>query len=88
MDITLLYIIISLLLAASALMLMDYPYIGGSVLASGAGERILIRVVAPFLLIAAIVFPCFYPDYFAQMTEGLLSPKSVANILPVGMATA
>lgn len=88
MDTTLLYIIISLLLAASALMLMDYPYIGGSVLASGAGERIFIRVTAPFLLIAAIVLPCFYPEYFTQMTEGLLSPKSVANILPVGMATA
>ena len=82
------YIILSVLLVGTLLILLDLPYISGSVLASGAGERILVRIMAPVLLLAGIVVPVVFPEYFSQISSGLWKAESCENILPVGIATA
>ena len=85
---SLLYIILSVLFAGVMLMLLDLPYISGSILASGAGERIAVRVLMPLLLLGGLAVPVLFPEYFSQMTSGLMRPENVCNVLPVGIATA
>ena len=83
-----LYIVISVLFAGTFMIMLELPFVSGSVLASGAGERIAVRVLAPLLLLGGLCVPVFWPEYFHQMTDGLLATYSIANILPVGIATA
>ncbi|MBR5399807.1 MAG: hypothetical protein IK103_08455 [Bacteroidales bacterium] len=83
-----LYIVISVLFAGTFMIMLELPFVSGSVLASGAGERIAVRILAPLLLLGGLCVPVFWPEYFHQMTDGLLATDSIANILPVGIATA
>ena len=85
---SLLYIILSVLFAGTMLMLLDLPYVSGSILASGAGERIAVRILMPILLMGGLVLPLLLPEYFSQMSQGLMKAESVCNVLPVGIATA
>ncbi|MBR6972611.1 MAG: hypothetical protein IKH89_07685 [Bacteroidales bacterium] len=85
---SLLYIILSVVFAGTMLMLLDLPYVSGSILASGAGERIAVRILVPVLLLGGIVLPVLSPVHFIQMTQGLMKPEAVCNVLPVGIATA
>ena len=85
---SLLYIILSVVFAGTMLMLLDLPYVSGSILASGAGERIAVRILVPVLLLGGIVLPVLSPEHFTQMTQGLMKPEAVCNVLPVGIATA
>ena len=83
-----LYIVISVLFAGTFMIMLELPFVSGSLLASGAGERIAVRILAPLLLLGGLCVPVFWPEYFKQMTDGLLATDSIANILPVGIATA
>ena len=82
------YIILSLLLAGSLLLLYDYPVVDGSILASGAGERTGVRLLTPLLLIAGVLVPCLVPEAGGPLAEGLALPDDDAGFLPVGIATA
>lgn len=79
-----LYIIISSLLAGILLVTHDLPVIGGSVLASGAGERTCVRILTPIILLAGLVVPCFLPTVLLPVANVLPEP---GNILPIGIAT-
>ncbi len=82
------YIILSVLLAGSLLLLLDLPVVGGSILASGAGERNGVALFAPFLLLAGILVPCLSPETGEPLAAGLTMPQCGAGALPVGIATA
>ena len=82
------YIILSVLLAGSLLLLLDLPVVGGSILASGAGERNGVARLAPFLLLAGILVPCLSPETGEPLAAGLTMPQCGAGALPVGIATA
>ena len=86
MDIV--YIILSILLAGALLMLHDLPVVGGSILASGAGERTGVRILAPFLLLAGILVPCLLPETGEPLAAGLSLPECGAGALPIGISTA
>ncbi len=83
-----LYIIISVLFAGTFLMMLELPYVSGSVLASGAGERIGVRIFGPVLLLCGLCVPVFWPEYFELMIGGFLKSDGIVNVLPVGIATA
>jgi len=82
------YIILSVLLAGSFLILYDLPVVGGSILASGAGERMGVRILLPALLLAGILVPCFVPEVGYPVTKGLSIPADGVDALSVGIATA
>lgn len=85
---SILYIVISVLFAGTFLMMLELPFVSGPVLASGAGERIAVRLLVPILLLGGLCVPVFWPEYFVNMTSGLLKVGGIANVLPVGIATA
>ena len=84
-----LYIIASILLAGSLPVLRDLPVVNGSILASGAGERLSIRYLWPLLMLSCLVLP-FFIDYssVSDTAAGLYLPDSTRLVLPVGLATA
>ncbi len=81
---TMLYIILSTLLAGILLVVRDLPVISGSVLASGAGERTCVRILTPVFFGAALIVPCFLPTI---QWPGAGSLPASDDILPVGIAT-
>lgn len=83
MDI--LYVIISLLIVAGLLAWRDLPIIGGSLLASGAGERIGVRILTPIIILAGLVLPAIYPALEGPFEMAL--PAMAKSLLPVGIAT-
>lgn len=86
MEIT--YIILSLLLSGSLLMLYDLPVIGGSILASGAGERVGVRILTPVLLLSGLLVPCILPEAGGPLAQGPVLPTGGSGALSVGIATA
>ena len=84
-----LYIIASILLAGSLPVLRDLPVVNGSILASGAGERLSIRYLWPLLMLSCLILP-FFIDYspVSDTAAGLYLPDSTRLVLPVGLATA
>ncbi|MBQ8060375.1 MAG: hypothetical protein IJ205_00315 [Bacteroidales bacterium] len=84
-----LYIIASILLAGSLTVLRDLPVVNGSILASGAGERLSVRYLWPILMLFCLVLPLFI-DYspVSDTASGLFAPDSAGVVLPIGLATA
>lgn len=84
-----LYFIFSVILAESLPVLRDIPVVNGTVLASGAGERLSVRILWPLVLLAGIVSPCFLPVEPLSETAGkLFLSVSTWSVLPIGLATA
>ena len=84
-----LYVIFSVILAESLPVLRDLPVVNGTILASGAGERMSFRILWPLVLLAGIVYPCFVPTEPLSETAGkLFLPVSAETVLPIGLATA
>ena len=85
----LLYAIFSTLLAGSLAVLRDLPVVNGTVLASGAGERLSVRYLWPLVLLAGLVCPCLLTgEPLTDAAESIFKPSTATEILPVGLATA
>ena len=83
-----LYVIFSVILAESLPVLRDLPVVNGTILASGAGERMSFRILWPLVLLSGIVYPCFVPTEPLSETAGkLFLPVSAETVLPIGLAT-
>ena len=85
----LLYAIFSTLLAGSLAVLRDLPVVKGTVLASGAGERLAVRFLWPLVLLAGLVLPCLLTgEPLTEAADSLFKPSTATEVLPVGLATA
>ena len=80
-------IILSVILVGSMLILKDLPFVSGTILASGAGERWSVRILAPVLLIAGVTVPLFLGHDSIHGDAGLFAPTEAGAILSVGLAT-
>ncbi len=68
------------LLATVLLTRYDVPVVCGGVLASGAGEKVSVRILAPIILLGAIVLASFFPVSGGEELHA-------GAILPIGIAT-
>lgn len=84
-----LYVIVSILLAGSLTVLRDLPVVNGSILASGAGERLSVSYLWPFVILSFLVIT-FFIDYrpLSQTASDLFALESPETVLPIGLATA
>ena len=87
MMLPVLYIAVTSLLSVFFLMLRDMPVVSGSILASGAGERLYMKILAPLAAAAILAFCCLQPDRNAAPLTGFPDLPSVKLLLPVGIAT-
>lgn len=81
------YIVITALLSVVFLSLRDIPVITGSILASGAGEKLYMKILAPLLAAALVVYSCLRPSACGAAISEALSLPSVKLLLPIGIAT-
>jgi len=79
------YLCVTTVCCGLFLTLRDLPVISGSILASGAGERIYMRILLPVILLASIAFSALRP---IGMAPGFSVPVyDAALLLPAGIAT-
>ena len=84
-----LYIIVSILLAGALTILRDLPVVNGSILASGAGERLSFRYFWPLLILSCLVLPLLIGySPVSDTASGLFDPDTPKEVLPIGLATA
>lgn len=82
-------VIISVCLVGALLVLKDVPVACGIVLASGAGERWSVRVLAPLILLTGLLLPLFIEGNPVTEAAGrIFLPDSAGDMLPIGLATA
>ncbi len=81
------YIFLSALLPVLVLALRDIPVINGCTLASGAGEKIYMKILLPLAFLSVLIFSCLpqagTQPLFARISEF----PSGSLLLPVGIAT-
>ena len=82
-----LYIVITALLSVLFLSMRDYPVVTGSILASGAGEELYMKILAPLLAAGIIVYCSLRPTPSVASVSEALSLPSVKLLLPIGIAT-
>ena len=82
-----LYIVITALLSVLFLSMRDYPVVRGSILASGAGEKLYMKILAPLLTAGIIVYCSLRPTPSVASVSEALSLPSVKLLLPIGIAT-
>ena len=82
-----LYIVITALLSVLFLSMRDYPVVTGSILASGAGEKLYMKILAPLLTAGIIVYCSLRPTPSVASVSEALSLPSVKLLLPIGIAT-
>ena len=81
-----LYIVITALLSVLFLSMRDYPVVTGSILASGAGEKLYMKILAPLLAAGIIVYCSLRPTPSVASVSEALSLPSVKLLLPIGIA--
>ena len=82
-----LYIVITALLSVLFLSMRDYPVVRGCILASGAGEKLYMKILAPLLAAGIIVYCSLRPTPSVASVSEALSLPSVKLLLPIGIAT-
>ena len=82
-----LYIVITALLSVLFLSMRDYPVVRGSILASGAGEKLYMKILAPLLAAGIIVYCSLRLTPSVASVSEALSLPSVKLLLPIGIAT-
>lgn len=80
-------IIISVILVGSLLILKDLPFVSGTILASGAGERWSVRILAPVIIVAGVILPLFLGKDPISLAAGRFAPVDAGVILSIGLAT-
>ena len=79
--------VLATVLCGTFLILRDVPVVGGSILASGAGEEWLVRILSPLFMLGALVLSCFLPGQLMEQTSALIGGVPAQMVLPVGIAT-
>ena len=82
-----LLIILATLLCGFYLIRRDLPLIHGSVLASGAGEALLVKILAPLLISAAIILSSIFPMPLMEYPRTMAAGVPEQMLLSVGIAT-
>ena len=85
--VVILSIILSVILVGALLILKDLPFVSGTILASGAGERWSVRILAPVLLISGVALPILLNDNKIINAAGVFAPTDAGVILSIGLAT-
>ena len=85
--VVILSIILSVILVGALLILKDLPFVSGTILASGAGERWSVRILAPVLLISGVALPILLNDNKIINAAGMFAPTDAGVILSIGLAT-
>ncbi len=81
------YIFLSTLLPVVLLALRDIPVVNGCTTASGAGEKIYMKILLPVAFLAVLIFTCM-PNPGGNLIFGYVSDfPSGSLLLPVGIAT-
>ena len=83
----LLSIIFSSLLLGSLLILKDLPFVEGTILASGAGERWSVRILTPILLLGGMIVPIYLGGSPSSETLVEYSTSGTVTILAISLAT-
>ena len=81
------YIVVTALLSVLFLSMRDFPVVTGSILASGAGEKLYMKILIPLLAAGVIAFCGLRPAPSGEAVSAALSLPSVKLLLPVGIAT-
>lgn len=81
------YIVITALLSVLFLSMRDFPVVTGSILASGSGEKLYMKILIPLLAAGVIAFCGLRPAPSGEAVSAALSLPSVKLLLPVGIAT-
>ena len=79
--------VLATVLCGTFLITRDVPVIGGSILASGAGEEWLVRILSPLIMFGALVLSCFLPGQLMEQTSALIGGVPEQILFPVGIAT-
>ena len=82
-----LLIILATLLCGTFLVSRDLPLAHGSIMASGAGEEVSVKILAPLLMLAVLFLSCRFPGALMQSTAGIVSAIPESMLFPVGIAT-
>ena len=85
--VVILSIILSVILSGALLILKDLPFVSGTILASGAGERWSVRILTPVILLAGVAMPIFLNNYQILNAAGDFAPADAGVILSIGLAT-
>ena len=81
------YIVVTALLSVLFLSMRDFPVVTGSILASGSGEKLYMKILIPLLAAGVIAFCGLRPAPSGEAVSAALSLPSVKLLLPVGIAT-
>lgn len=87
MVLPLLAVVLALLLVGLPLIRLEFPSIFGVVHASGADERILVKLLVPLLLLGATVAPLFYPNGYTDTLRALLPSQDLQSLLAISLST-
>ena len=82
-----LLIVLATLLCGTFLTLRDLPLVHGSIMASGAGEELSVKILVPLLMLAALFISCLFPGALMQSSAGIVSAVPESMLFPVGIAT-
>ena len=81
------YVVLTVLLSVLFLSMRDIPVVSGSILASGSGEKLYIKILCPLIFCAILLYCSFKaPTSRFAIADTLALPKSQL-LLPVGIAT-
>ena len=81
-----LQILVASVLAGFLLTLWEAPVVRGSALASGAGEKLAVRISAPLIIIAATALSGFFPESSISLSRSFAG--SGHSFIQLGFATA
>ena len=85
---SLLTVLAALALVGLPLIRMEFPSVLGVIHASGAGERILVKMLVPLLLAAALVLPLQRPEICAGTLRPDLSAAPLPQLLAIAFSAA
>lgn len=88
MVLPLLAVVLALLLVGFPLIRLEFPSVLGVVHASGADERISVKLLVPLLLLGATLLPLFYPGEYTEILKETLPSKDLQSLLAISLSTA
>ena len=88
MVLPLLAVVLALLLVGFPLIRLEFPSVLGVVHASGADERISVKLLVPLLLLGATLLPLFYPGGYTEILKETLPSQDLQSLLAISLSTA
>lgn len=87
MVLPLIAVVLALLLVGLPLIRLEFPSVLGVIHASGADERISVKILVPLLLLGGISLPLLYPNGYTGIFLSLLPSGDLQSLLAISLGT-